>query len=35
VGLAPRDAFEGTNPESLALPDFTDAKLLESYLPPQ
>jgi len=34
VGLAPRDAFEGTTPESLALPDFTDAKVLESYLPP-
>jgi len=34
VGLAPRDAFEGTTPESLALPDFTPAKLLETYLPP-
>ncbi|MFZ1058897.1 MAG: glutamate formimidoyltransferase [Candidatus Rokuibacteriota bacterium] len=33
VGLAPRDAFEGTTPESLALPDFTPAKLLETYLP--
>ncbi|MBI3031023.1 MAG: glutamate formimidoyltransferase [Candidatus Rokubacteria bacterium] len=33
VGLAPRDAFEGAAPESLALPDFTDAKLLETYLP--
>ena len=34
VGLAPRDAFEGAAPESLALPDFTPAKLLETYLPP-
>ena len=34
VGLAPRDAFEGATPESLALPDFTDAKLLETHLPP-
>lgn len=32
VGLAPRDAFEGTTPESLALPDFTPAKLLETYI---
>jgi glutamate formiminotransferase len=34
VGLAPRDAFAGASPESLALPDFTPAKLLETYLPP-
>lgn len=34
VGLAPRDAFEGALPESLALPDFTPAKLLETHLPP-
>ncbi len=34
VGLAPRDAFEGATPESLALPDFTPAKLLDTYLPP-
>jgi len=34
VGLAPRGAFAGAAPESLALPDFTPAKLLETYLPP-
>ncbi len=34
VGLAPRDAFAGTAPESLGLPDFTPAKLLDTYLPP-
>jgi len=34
VGLAPRDALAGASPESLALPDFTPAKLLETYLPP-
>ena len=34
VGLAPRDAFEGASPESLALPDFTPAKFLETHLPP-
>ncbi len=34
VGLAPRDAFEGTTPESLALADFTLAKFLETHLPP-
>ena len=34
VGLAPRDAFAGAAPENLALPDFTPAKLLETYLPP-
>jgi glutamate formiminotransferase len=34
VGLAPRDAFAGVAPESLALPDFTPDKLLETHLPP-
>ena len=34
VGLAPRDAFEGASPESLGLPDFTPAMLLETYLSP-
>ena len=34
VGLAPREAFDGATPESLALPDFTPAKLLDTYLPP-
>lgn len=34
VGLAPRAAFEGATPESLGLPDFTPAKLLDTYLPP-
>lgn len=34
VGLAPRDAFEGAAPESLGLPAFTPAKLLDTYLPP-
>lgn len=33
VGLAPRAAFEGATPESLGLPDFTPAKLLDTYLP--
>ncbi len=33
VGLAPRDAFEGASPESLGLPDFTLAKLVETHLP--
>lgn len=32
VGVAPRDAFQGAAPESLALPAFTDAKVLESHL---
>ena len=35
VGLAPRDAFAGASPESLALPDFTPVKLLDTYLPPE
>ncbi len=32
VGLAPRDAFAGAAPESLALPDFTPTKFLETHL---
>jgi glutamate formiminotransferase len=33
VGLTPREAFAGRPPESVGLPDFTPAQLLESYLP--
>ncbi len=33
VGLAPRDAFAGVSPESLALRDFTPDKFLETHLP--
>jgi glutamate formiminotransferase len=32
VGLAPRAAFEGRAPESVGLPDLTDAGYLESWL---
>ncbi len=32
VGVAPRDAFEGATPQSVGLPDFTPAKLLETHL---
>ena len=33
VGLAPLEAFAGRSPESVGLPDFTRAQLLESHLP--
>jgi glutamate formiminotransferase / 5-formyltetrahydrofolate cyclo-ligase len=32
VGLAPRAAFEGRAPETIGIPDFDEAKYLESYL---
>jgi len=32
VGLAPRAAFEGRDPEALGLPDFVETKYLESHL---
>ena len=32
VGLAPRAAFEGRAPETIGMPDFDEAKYLESYL---
>jgi glutamate formiminotransferase / 5-formyltetrahydrofolate cyclo-ligase len=32
VGLAPRAAFEGRAPETVGLPDLTDARYLESWL---
>ncbi|MBI2528879.1 MAG: glutamate formimidoyltransferase [Candidatus Rokubacteria bacterium] len=34
VGLAPRAAFEGRAPESVGLADFTNAKYLDTHLPP-
>jgi glutamate formiminotransferase len=32
VGLAPRAAFEGRDPETVGLPDLIDARYLETYL---
>jgi glutamate formiminotransferase len=32
VGVAPRDAFAGRDPATVGLADFTDARLLETYL---
>jgi len=32
VGLAPRAAFEGRAPETIGMPDFDEARYLESYL---